>query len=169
MKAKEKGIAQRDLRRGTPSTDRGTPAPGERDANGTSKKFQQSNGIKFNAFREMDKMSKGGVPSLAKIPDTVAVIGKPLNFPDSGKKRAREEEADDKPKKAAKVEVGAPSLDGNVKLIARSRSFSNTEAQSWSVTASLAKSWKKRRFPSIMTRLSSSLGLDRTLIGRISR
>lgn len=101
MKAKEKGIDTRTLRRSaTPSTDRSTPAPGDK------KPFAQAAGIRFNAFREMDKIRKGIPPALALIPDSVAVIGKPLHtFVDKSRKRGREESADERPAKAMKTEV----------------------------------------------------------------
>jgi len=100
MKAKEKGIDQKTLYRGTPSTDTGTPGPSEKGFSATS------SGQKFNAFREMDKLRKGGVPQLARIPDSVAVVGKPMSGYDKSKKRDREEDEEDRPGKAAKPQVG---------------------------------------------------------------
>ena len=117
MKAKEKGIDQKTLHRGSPSTDRSTPAPSENGANSTSK-FSQNSNKKFNAFREMDKLRKGGIPQLAKIPDTVAVIGKPLNFYDErSKKRERDDDERERPAKAVKPEVREVILQWLSKLI----------------------------------------------------
>jgi lupus La protein len=74
MKAKEKGIPTQELRRGaTPSTE------GGKDGGPSGGKFSRdSKNKKFNAFREMEKMKRGGVPDLAKISEGVAVVGKPV-------------------------------------------------------------------------------------------
>lgn len=173
MKVKEKGIDQKSINRGTPSTDRGTPAPGENGViNGTRKRFQEKSGQKFNAFREMDKMRKGGTPLLAMIPDTVAVVGKPLNFmtTDKGRKRERTEDGESKPAKAPKTQVSLCRID----LYCRRRSLfrtspSTTEASSCYATERQDRSSRRRRFHSTRTRLLDSSEQDRMRIGRISR
>jgi lupus La protein len=92
MKAKEKGIDERSLRRGKDAEPTSTTAE-----DGTSApRPSQPNPKAFNAFREMDKLRKGGVPQLAKIPDTVAVVGKPLNgFMGAKDSRDKKRKADD--------------------------------------------------------------------------
>lgn len=102
MKAKAKGIDQKSFNRGTPSTDHGTPAPGEGGVNGSRIPFDKTQ--RFNAFKEMDKLRKGGQPHFAKIQDTVSVIGTPPSF-DREKKRNREDNEGERPAKIAKPEV----------------------------------------------------------------
>ena len=102
MKAKAKGIDQKNVSRGPASADHGTPAPGDKGANGSKPPFDKAQ--RFNAFKEMDKLRKGGQPHFAKIPDTVAVIGTPPSF-DREKKRNREADDEERPAKIAKPEV----------------------------------------------------------------
>lgn len=88
MKAKEKGIADSEITKGRQS----------------DSKYDKSG--KFNAFREMAKLEKGQQPSLARIQDGVAVVGKPIEQRHGGVKRERTEDGDDKRSVKPKIEVG---------------------------------------------------------------
>jgi lupus La protein len=94
MKAKEKGIPEKELRRSS--------EPKQKRENGPQGKFDKKD-RKFNAFREMDKMKKGFAPDLAKIQDGVAVVGKPVVTAYEGLgKRGREDDGE-KGKKVART------------------------------------------------------------------
>ena len=127
MKAKEKGIDQKTLHRGnTPGTESGRGTAGDRSGNRPPPKF--------NAFREMEKLRQGGTPMLATIPDSVAVVGTPLNPPgrgqasdkgksrdqgntlEKGKKRDREDGEGERPGKSAKTEVGVLEVVAGIRL-----------------------------------------------------
>jgi hypothetical protein len=81
MKAKEKGIDEKELIRGPKDGDDASSEKGSERSSSTNRNSSDSrHGVKgFNAFREMDKLRKGGVPQLAKIDKGVAVVGAPLN------------------------------------------------------------------------------------------
>jgi lupus La protein len=84
MKVKEKGLDPKTIRRGN----------GRKDGDSSNKsRGPNEQTAPFNAFREMAKLRKGDVPRLAKIPDSVAVVGEPLFKPGQrGEKRERDEE-----------------------------------------------------------------------------
>ena len=102
MKVKEKGIDPKTIRR--------QGASDQSKGGGGGHNNKNSEPRKFNAFREMAKLQKGSTPNLAKIPDTVAVVGTPLTSggPEKGKKRGREDDEDGNAAKTAKMEVSWP-------------------------------------------------------------
>lgn len=93
MKAKEKGIPEGDINRG-----------------GQSKSKPEG---KFNAFREMERAKHGQLPSLAKIPDGVAIVGsrpevKNLKAGENKKKRSREDDDEEREGKEARTDEPEP-------------------------------------------------------------
>lgn len=92
MKAKEKGIPEGDINRG-----------------GQSKSRPEG---KFNAFREMEKAKHGQLPSLAKIPDGVAIVGSRPEVKNlkagENKKRSREDDVEEREGKEARTDEPEP-------------------------------------------------------------
>jgi hypothetical protein len=92
MKAKEKGIPESEVQKGG---------------------SKPSQGGKWNAFREMNKIKSGGSPMLAKIPDGVKVVGTPGGIHqrerDNGKKRSRDDDGEEGSAKRERVDVSLAS------------------------------------------------------------
>lgn len=95
MKAKEHGVDPKEWK----------------NKSGANKFDRKKNdqGKKWNAFNEMDKLKHGKLPDMAKIPEGVDIVGKPITSSGSQaenkKKRQREDEDEEKSAKQSKPNV----------------------------------------------------------------